>query len=229
MAKTGLSLQDYEDYVNMQLGASVLQIEIADDIPTIILMAFEELKHYITDTETMTLPYAQKIDLSGKKVANILYIMRGQTTTGPGGFQDIMYIYSRANALSSYTLTDYARGLMANQNKSALATDLDFHYDKRNEELYVYAQQSIPSTITLCYTPEYEDVNEIIEPFWQNLLKRLSLAMAKEAMGRIRSKYQLNSATYNLDGNTLLTEAQTELSTIREYLNNNSDFLMPID
>lgn len=229
MAKKGLSRKDYVRYVEIQLGGDIVNIEADCRIPDIVDMAFGELKHYITDTETMTLPYSQVIDLEGKNVGNIAYIMRGQTTSGPGGFQDVMYIYSRQNALSSYTLTDYARGLMANQNKSALATDLDFHHDKRNEKLYVYAQQSIPSTITLVYTPDYEDVEDIISEFWQNILKRLALAMTKEVLGRIRGKYTLNSATYNLDGDRLLQEAQSELSEIRSYLNDSTDLLLPID
>ena len=226
---SGLSIQDYVDYITLQLGSSVVTVEIEEDIPKVVNMAFQELRHYITDVRTMTIPYSNKIDLKGKKVANVVYIMRGKNTNGPGGFQDVMYIYSRMSALNTYTLTDYARALMANQNKAALATDLDFHYDKVEETLYVYAWQAIPTTITLVYTPEYETVEEIIEPFWQNLLKRLSLAMTKEILGRIRGKYTLNSATYNLDSDRLLAEAQQELAEIRNYLNENSDMLLPID
>ena len=79
------------------------------------------------------------------------------------------------------------------------------------------------------YTPEYESVEEITEPFWQNLLMRLSLARAKEMLARVRGKYTLNSATYNLDADQLMSEAQAELSEIRQYLNSNADILLPID
>lgn len=227
--RKGLSLEEYARYVCRQLGSDIVTIEIEGQVQEIVTDAFNELKHYITDVDTMTLPFSNKIDLSGKKVSNVVYIMRGRNTNGPGGFQDVMYIYSRQSALNTYTLTDYARSLMANQNKAALATDLDFHYDKREEMLYVYANQALPTTITIVYTPDYESVEDIIEPFWQNLLKRLSLAMTKEVLGRIRGKYTLNSATYNLDADKLLAEAQAELAEIRAYLNDNSDMLLPID
>lgn len=177
----------------------------------------------------MTVPYSTVIDLTDKKVANVIYIMRGHNTSGPGGFQDIMYIYSRQSALNTYTLTDYARYLLAQQNKSALATDLDFHFDKANEKLYVYAQQALPTTVTLVYTPDYPSVDEITEPFWQDLIRRLALALTKEAIGRVRSKYDLSSSTYKLDGNTLLQEAKAEQEEIRAYLVGNSDMLLPID
>lgn len=227
--KSGLPLTDYVNNIKLQLGAGIVNVEVEELIPDIVKMSFNELKHYITDVDTMTLPFSNVIDLTGKKVANIVYVMRGKNTNGPGGFQDIMYIYSRQSALNTYSLTDYSRALLAQQSKSTLATDLDFHYDKRNEKLYIYAQQALPTSITLVYTMEYEDVEEIIEPFWQNLLKRLSVAQTKEILGRVRGKYNLNSATYNLDADQLLSEAASELSEIRAYLNDNSDILMPID
>lgn len=228
MAK-GFTKQEYAKQIALQLGSSVVSVEIEKDLPDIVDLAFNELKNYITDASTMTLPYSNKIDLTGKKVANIIYVMRAKNSNGPGGFQDIMYIYSRQSALNTYTLTDYARALMAMQNKNALATDLDFHYDKREEMLYIYAQQALPTSITIVYTPDYDSTEEIIEPFWQNLLRRLATALTKEILGRVRGKYQLNSATYNLDSDQLLSEAQAELNEIRTYLNSNSDLLLPID
>lgn len=222
-------MDDYVNYIIMQLGGSIVTIEIEDDIPIIVKQAFDELKHYITDVETMTVPYSNKIDLTNKKVSSVVYIMRGRNTNGPGGFQDVMYIYSRQSASNTYTLTDYARSLLAMQNKSTLATDLDFHYDKRNEQLYVYAQQALPTVITLVYIPEYDSVEDLIEPYWQNQLKKLALAMTKQVLGRVRGKYNLSSATYTLDADRLLAEAEAELTSIREYLESNSDMLLPID
>lgn len=220
---------DYLQYILRTLGAPTVKIEVEDQIPEFIEDAFLEVKNYITDVETMTLPYSEVIDLSGKKVANVVGIMRGHNSTGPGGFQDVMYIYSRQSATNTYTLTDYARALMAGQNKSALSTDLDFHYDKREQKLYLYAQQALPTTITLIYTPDYESVEDIIEPFWQDYIRRLALAMTKQALGRVRSKYDLSSSTYKLDGDRLLSEAESELTSIREFLRGNSDMLFPID
>ena len=211
------------------MGSSIVNVELADDVPFFVDSAFLEIKNNITDVKTMTVPYAPVIDLAGLKVANVVYLMRGHNTSGPGGFQDVMYIYSRQSALNTYTLTDYARYLLAQQNKSTLATDLDFNFDKSNEKLYVYCQQALPTTITLVYTPDYESVDEITEPFWQNLIRRLALALTKEAVGRVRSKYDLGSSTYKLDGEKLLAESQAEMQQIREYLNSNSDMLLPID
>lgn len=233
MAMSGLTLEDYVNYIKLNLGSPIVWVEIEDYLASIVREALRELKTYISDTETMTLPYEPVIDLEGKNVGNIIYIMRGQQNVSVAGLQDMMYIYTSRNRSSgfnnSFTLSDYARGLLVQQNKAALSTDLDFMYDKRNEKLYVYAQQIQPSSITLVYTPDYQEVEDLIDPYWQNYLKRLSLAMAKETLGRVRGKYTLNSATYNLDADQLLSEAQTELAEIRSYLNANKDLLLPID
>ena len=233
MAKTGLTKEQYVKYIKLQLGAPIVWVELEDMLEDVLDMAFQELKGYITDSETMTVPYANVIDLADKKVASISYVMRGSPNISVSGLQDMMYIYTSRNRTSgvtnSFTLSDYARALMVQQNKNALSTDLDFMYDRKNEKLYLYEQKVTSNTVTLVYTPEYEDVSEIYEEFWINLLKRLSLAMTKEALGRIRGKYALNSATYNLDADQLLSEAQSELTEIRTFLNSNKDLLLPMD
>lgn len=233
MALHGLTVEDYVSYIKINLGVPIVWLEIEDLVPEIVKMAFQELKSYISDTETMTVPFAPVIDLTGKNVTSIAYIMRGQQNVSVAGLQDMMYIYTARNRSggvdTTFSLDDYARALMVQQNKAALSTDLDFMYDKRNEKLYVYAQNIQPSTITLVYVPDYQDVSEILEPYWQNYLKRMALAMTKETLGRVRGKYTLNSATYNLDADQLLSEAQSELAEIRNYLNSNKDLLLPLD
>lgn len=233
MARQGLSISDYVNYIKLALGDPIVWVELEDMIPNIVEMAFMELRSYITDVDTLTLPFSNVIDLTDRHVNNIAYIMRGNQNISVAGLQDMMYIYTARNRVNgvgtSFTLTDYCRGLMVQQNKNALSTDLDFYYDKRNEKLYINAQKVQPSTVTIVYTLEYQDVSEIIEPYWQNYLKRLALAMTKETLGRIRGKYSLNSATYNLDASQLLSEAQSELAEIRAHLNGNKDLLLPID
>ena len=61
------------------------------------------------------------------------------------------------------------------------------------------------------------------------MLLRLALALSKEALGRIRGKYKLNNALYDLDAEQLLSEGREELAAIREYLQTNSDLVYPID
>lgn len=229
MTLTGLTVDDYCDYIKTVLGGSIVTIEVEDDLPKIVGYAFKELQNYIMDPQTVTLNWQTVMDLSSLSVANVISIERGKNLVGPGGLQGIMFVYSRLATGGTPSLTDIARYTIANQNKNAISTDGDFYYDKVNQKLYTYFFAPYPDTVTLTYTPMMEDVTQIYEPYWQNLLKRLSLAMTKEILGRVRGKYDLQSSTYKLDGNTLLAEAQTELTEIRAFLNENSDLLLPLD
>lgn len=229
-SRKGLSCDDYVNDIKLMLGGSVLNIEVEEQIPSILQMAFRELKNYITDVRTHTIPYSNRISLTSLNVNNVVYVMRSKNVTGMGGLSGVEYIYARNTAYgNSYSLSDYARSLMAQSNRSTLSTDLDFNWDKTNNTLYVYAQYPLPASITIVYTPDYSSVEEIYEPFWQDILRRLAVAMTKEILGRIRGRYTLNSATYSQDSDRLLSEAQAELSEIRGYLRQNSDLLLPLD
>ncbi len=230
--RVGLHIDDYVKWIRLQLGGTVLKLECEDQLPEIVEMAFQELRNYITDIDTLTLPFQRVIDLSNYKVANVHYIMRGSNnSTSLQQLQDSMYLYiNQSNwALQSDYADRIANAMIIAQNKSMISTDLDFYFDKLNNKLYIHAQQLRPTTITIAYTREYDTVEEIIEPFWQEKLRRLALALTKEILGRIRSKYTPQNATYQLDGATLLSEAQTELATIRQWLDSNSDMLYPLD
>lgn len=226
-----MTMDDYVKQISLQLGAPVVQVEISEYLPQIVEMAFTELRNYITDVQTITVPYRNCIDVSGYKIANVVYIMRSESSTGSSSdIYGYLYAYSYWNSSSMSSISDYiVNSLLRDQIKNTISTDLDFHYDKPERKLYVIANQLTPRYITIVYTPEYESVEEITEPFWQNLLMRLSLARAKEMLARVRGKYTLNSATYNLDADQLMSEAQAELSEIRQYLNSNADILLPID
>jgi hypothetical protein len=192
-------------------------------------MAFREIKHYITDTRTYTTTYFQKIHIDDPKIEAVVYLTRANSPYKVADFQDVMYLMSRQSTMQSVSLTDYARAMLTNQLKNSIATDLDFMWDKPNKDLYVYANYPKPEEITIVYIPEYTNIEEITESFWENLLRRLALALTKQMLGRVRSKYKLSSATYELDGEALLSESQQELTDIRTYLDNNSDMLLPID
>lgn len=223
--KHGWELNDYVNYVCVQLGGSVVDLAIKNDLPYIIeKIAFEDLKNYMKTIHTMTIAYTPSINLEGKKVANVKYVLRNMNnSTSITGMDTNLFIYQTQGqyGINQFAKDQITYNLLINQVKNTISTDMDFYYDKLHEVLYIYSQNPIPSAVTIGYIPEFENVNEIYSPYWISYLKRFSVAYAKEAEGRIRSKYTLSSSTYQLDGNTLLSESQAELSQIRDELNNN--------
>lgn len=223
--KTGWEINDYVNYVKVQLGGTVVDLAIEKDLPYIVeKIAFEDLKNYINTIYKMTVAYTPCINLAGKNVANVKYVLRNiNNSTSITGMDTNLFIYQTQGqyGINQFAKDQITYNLLINQVKNTISTDMDFNYDKVTEVLYIYSQNPIPSAVTIGYIPEFTNVNQIYSPHWMSYLKRLSVAYAKEAEGRIRSKYTLNSATYQLDGNTLLAESQAELSQIRDELNNN--------
>lgn len=223
--KKGWELNDYVNYVKIQMGAPTVSLACEENIPFIIeKVAFEDLKNYMQTTHTLSCAYAPTINLEGKKVANVKKVLRNRNNNMTiTGMDTNMFIYQTQGqyGMNQWAKDQITYNMLINQVRNTLSTDMDFQYDKVNEVLYLYAQYPIPSQITILYVPEFESVDEIYVPYWMSYLKRLSVAYVKETEGRIRSKYTLNSATYNLDGNTLLSEAQSELAQIRSELNEN--------
>lgn len=227
------TMKMYTDYVMKNLGNQILKIELSEEqVEEVVDMALGELTHYMNDTKSITVPYASVIDTSKwpLKVSVVNYVMRGQSAINylPMDQLSTAYIYGVTSG-TNISLDSIASVMMAQQNINALSTDLDFRFEKDEQKLYVTCNAVKPTSITVDYMPEYSNVDDIKEPYWQNYLKRFSLAMTKVILGRIRSKYSLNSSQYTLDGDTMLSEGNSELAEIRTTLQNNTDSLFIID
>lgn len=227
------TMKMYTDYVMKNLGNQILKIELSEEqVEEVVEMALGELTHYMNDTKSITVPYASVIDTSKwpLKVSVVNYVMRGQSAINylPMDQLSTSYIYGVTSG-TNLSIDSIAAVMMAQQNLNAISTDLDFRFEKDEQKLYVTCNAVKPTSITVEYMPEYLNVDDIKEPYWQNYLKRFSLAMTKVILGRIRSKYQLNSSQYSLDGDTMLSEGNAELQEMRTTLQNNTDSLFVID
>lgn len=211
-------------YIERQLGGDVLELELTPvQIKEIVDDAFEELKHYISDTYTVTVPFQRCIDL---KKYNIDAVDRVTRTTDSilSGTSYLVPVAMYPNTYSGiYDVQDFANALMVKKNLNILSTDMDYHWDKPNHKLYISANPQEPVAVTISFKPEYYSCEDIREMFWETKLRRLALAMAKVITGRIRSKYTPNNATFGLDGATMLQEGLAELQTIRGELDENKD------
>ena len=210
-------------YIESQLGGQVLDLELRpEDIKLLVEQAFEEIVHYMTDTYTVTVPYAQCIDLKGYNIDSVESVLRGQDSLLTGvPFQ--MPAMDLMNVTGMYDIDTYMNAIQIKRNLNILATDMEFYWDKPNQKLYVYANPNIPSAVTINFKPEYFSVEDIREQHWETQLRKLALGMTKIVLGRIRSKYTSNSAKYQLDGPTLLQEGNMEVQEVRKFLDDNKD------
>ena len=230
-----MTLAEYTDEVLFSLGGTVLDIEIEKDIPRCVNKAFREVKQYVTTPAYMTIPFAAQsqgiggtIDLKDKNVYSVINVMRPDTYNSLSmNIVDVFglnYIYSAVTNMDAY-----AQRMLRLQQMNTISTDLDFVWDAHRKQLSVTMNPPYTNMITIQYIPDYKDVEEITEVFWVDIILKLATAYAKQVLGRIRSKYTLNSSQYSLDGETLLNEANTEIQEVQTFLKTNVDIAFPID
>jgi len=119
--------------------------------------------------------------------------------------------------MSDYAL-NYAAWSTSLQVRNTLSTDLAYRYDRVTNKLYINTSSGMPTSITIEYIPRYESVDQIISDYWIDILTRLSVALTKVTLGRIRSRFTQSSSLWTQDGEQLLTEGNEELNGLREHL-----------
>lgn len=228
-----MTLAEYTEEISFQLGGTVLDIEIANDLPRCVQRAFREVKRYVTTPAYMTIPWnsnngGNTVSLKDKNVYSIINVMR------PDSYNSLsvnsLDVFGLAQSYSAVTNLDaYMNRMLRLQQMNTISTDLDFVWDAHKKELSIMMNPPYTNQITIVYIPDYQSVEEITEVYWVDIILKLATAYAKQVLGRIRSKYTLNSAQYGLDGETLLAEAKEEIAEITTFLKANVDLAFPID
>lgn len=244
-----MHIDDFRDEIKLKLTGDLLESELDDDtLNKIIKSALRELQRYINHTRLITIPYKSCIDLSKKEDTNnvkidvnsVVMVYRTDELSGASGntgsssdpmqvaqwqllsgmgnimyFQDAVYNYGAWTTLQ--------------QLKNTTSTDLAFRFDKDSDKLYINVSNGTPANITIEYIPIISDVDDIKSPYWIDILLRLSIALTKVTIGRIRTRYTQSNALWQGDGDTILQEGREELSNLREMLLQNSELTYPID
>lgn len=240
-----MKLEQVLDEIKLELTGSVLEMEIEEaTLKQVVNKALRELERYWDETTMITVPFASCIDLSGdafeEHVSSIVRIYR---TEGIGGndsnvnaMTDPMFAQQWllfSNAGTMYNLTDYIMNYAAwstvSQIKNSMSTDLSFKEDRHNKKLYINNYMSAPNAITIEYIPRLKTVEDIKSDYWIDILIKLSVALTKIILGRIRTRFTQSNALWAQDGEKLLEEGNTEYKELREVLRLNSNMVFPID
>lgn len=231
-----------KDEITLKLTGDVLDFELSDTTLTkIVNSALREVQRYIDITKLVTLPFKRCIDLSEYRVSSVSRIYRtigfaNDISNNQRGVVDPMYATQwqllsgsgSIEGLSQYTY-NYAAWNSLLQLRNTTSTDLAFRFDKSSNLLYINISSNLPDSVTIEYVPIYNDVSEITSDYWIDTLIRLSVALSKVTVGRVRSKFKQSNALWSLDGDQLIEEGNTELTALREKLEASSNLCYPID
>ena len=249
-----MRLADYVNEIKLELTGGVLELEITDDvIASLVNKAFREIQRYIDISKLVTVPFAPCIDLGpwvddkgvqheGFKCSSIVRVYRtvgyngNNEVTNNQNINDPMYmqqwmIYS--NGGSMYNLDNYVMNFAAYntmlQMRNTISTDMSWKEDKEGKKLYINSAYDVPKMVTIEYIPIYQSVEEVEDDYWTDQIAKLSMALVKITLGRIRSFSTQTNALWTLDGDTLLAEGNAEAQAIRQGLVDNMNFMYPID
>ena len=237
-----MTLEGYISEIKTQLTGGVLDLEISDDVlAKLVNNALREVQRYIDSTKIITIPYEPCIDMTKYKVSSIMHIFRTQgyviaesDATG-GAYTDPMYLgmWQAMSGMGSFShmsdwIYNYGAWNEALQLRNTLSTDLIYKFDKTTNKLYINVAFDVPKEITIEYIPYYTDVSEVTSDFWVDIILRLSLALAKVTIGRIRTKFTQSNALWGLDTN-ILAEGQEELTNLRELMRQSTQLTYGID
>ncbi len=238
-----MDMQMVKDEVLLKLTGDVVSMELSDTTLTkIINSALREVQRYIDTFKLVTVPYSGCIDVKEYKVSSIIGVRRSEgymsniSSDGSPSTVDPMYA-GQWMLLSGLGNTGYINNYISNlaswntllQIRNTISTDLSFYYDKSAEKLYINISAGEPKSVTLMYIPRIEDVSEITSDFWQDVLIRLSVAIAKVTVGRVRTKFKQSNALWELDGSQILEEGNTELAAIRQELKDSTQLCYGVD
>lgn len=237
-----MKMQEYIDEIKLQLTGGVLNLELTDaNLTSVVNSAFREVQRYIDTTRLVTVPFASCIDLKGFKASAIVKVYRSQGYNGDQTQDATLYtdpMYAAQWQLLSgsgnmYNLNDwvlnYAAWNTMLQMRNTTSTDMAFKEDKDAKKLYINAGYDKPANITIEYVPVFASVEDVTSDYWIDIIVRLSVALTKVILGRVRSRYTQSNALWTQDGATLLEEGNTELTDLREKLRVSSQLSYPID
>ena len=234
---------DVIEEVKLELTGGVLDLEIEDvTIELVIKKALRELQRYWDETSFLTIPYESCIDLE-KYQLDSCSIVKVYRTTGMGTTSDVESsvtmdpLYAQqfmvfSNAGTMFNIQDYVMNYAAwttlNQTRNTVSTDMAFREDKHNKKLYIN-NYSAPKAVTIEFIPKLNSVEDIQSDYWQDILVRLSVALTKITLGRIRTRFTQSNALWAQDGEKLLEEGNTSYKELQEILRTNANLAYSID
>ena len=225
-----MTMEEIVTQVSFELGLPTSKNVEKQQIEQAILVAFRELKRYMKTPVDKTVPYARRIDLKAQNIdtLNVLYVYASYPRIGltmgtldSGNVFQVaaaVNVYSAIGNTSSINIDPIMTEMAMAQVRNTISTDFQWKFDIDNQVIYCAHRDPKPTAVTIRYVPNYRDVSEIKSMEWIDYLIRLSEAHMKKSLGRSRSKYTIEGSNVTLDGQTLLEEANNELTQIREEL-----------
>lgn len=219
--------------IKSEFGWPVVDLELEDhDIYKILEASLKFLKKYITLEHMCTVNVINKgrVDLSKLGISYITDVSpseSGYDTDSSDSLDDISVITLASSEAKKTFLND----LRYQWIKPYLYID----YSSSGSSSWMTVDNGgggASSRATIRFVKDYKTSEELLNDDdtceWSDFLKRIAVSKVKRVLGRIRTKYKPQNSGYDMDGDTLLAEAESDLVTIKQELEDSSTGFFPI-
>ena len=201
-----MTKDDILNSIKYSLGYPRIDIEIEDDvIESFIDVSISKISDYADTTKFITLPALSCQDFKLGTVINIYN--NDDTLTLNSSFDDssnYMFDETKVTLYSTGGNFRYRKQSILQQASQNLNMSVKPKSFKQvGNKLYIY---NLQGEVAVEYIPKDFKL-EYFEPSLVEWVRKYSLALCKESIGRIRSKYRSNSGPFEMDGDTLVNEA----------------------
>lgn len=214
------------DRIHLLLGGTVLNIEIGDEeIQELIMIAVETVSPYSVDTKYLTYPYSTKINLASEGIKEVLRVMPGvQISSYDEMGSEYVFDFTMWSSVDRVSKDN-----VLNMMKRKITPDVDipFQYDEESKNLML-RPGACAGMVTIEGVKEIDSVDDIRDELTLKWVWLYTLALAKEVVGRIRSKVTSSNVPIQLDGPSLLAEAQAEKAKLEQALVSEQNGIVPV-
>jgi len=212
-------------WIKRQLGEPPLSVELSDE--QLDDAIYEALRLWVTfvapvkQEEVTLVPGKQVYQLERDKIGlGVVNVMRSDEIRDNSG----VFLYSDTGMMYQYPYSANIGDFLLNrmyieESRRVFGEDYKWEFNEMTGALYVNPPSTDGGTLVYEYIPEVglEDVPVRAH----DLIKRLSLAFAKNILGQIRGTFSTvpgNDGDFSLNGDDLKSEAKSELENLREEL-----------
>ena len=191
--------------IKHSLGYPVIDIEIDDDvIEDFINIAISKISDYADITKFTTLPALSCQDF---KLGTVLNIYNNENNSLlNSSFDDGNYMFDETKVTLYSTGSNFRyrkQSILQQANRNLTMSIKPKSFKQIGDKLYI---DNLQGEVAVEYIPKHFCFNEL-DPSLIEWVRKYSLALCKESIGRIRSKYRSNSGPFEMDGDTLVNEA----------------------
>lgn len=237
-------LNDVADYIKMELGAPIVDVELSDDV---ILKLIERALRLMSRYNLVTLWYTttlsnKQVDLSQlpHHVSYVRDVLKSKgdalsNTTAmtsmfgfPAGLKVMSSSFDGRRTVSDIT-SAFNESVLMQRNLASYKDQLTFDFDRFNNVLYIDTGLVGEYNITIEYIPVLEVQDLYLLRSNQDamdILMKYATGYAMVSLGRARGKYSTSNYSWSLSADELLSTGKQMITDAENYLNHNYSHIL---